>query len=103
MIHTGVLAFTAKNKFVIGEAVHICPLPLAVMRWCKPHSAFQPNGVFHEASVDFRIRGSRAARCRNHIAFSFTLGRSFRFHHGFGVGETISGRCWIEQASGRGV
>ena len=28
---------------------------------------------------------------------------AFRFHHGFGVGEKISGRCWREQASGRGV
>src|SRR5712672_2040478 len=25
------------------------------------------------------------------------------FYHGFGVGEKISGRCWREQASGRGV
>ena len=41
-----------------------------------------------------------AARCRNHIAFAFTFG-PFRFYHGFGVGEKISGRCWREQASGR--
>ena len=48
----------------------------------------EPNGGFHEASVEFRIRGSRPrpARCRNHIAFAFTFG-PFRFYHGFGVGE----------------
>jgi hypothetical protein len=31
----------------------------------------EPNGGFHEASVDLRIRIHHPARCRNHVAFDF--------------------------------
>ena len=75
-----------------------------MVRQIKPTLYFEPNGGFHEASVEFRIRGSRLRpdRCRNHIiAFAFTFGRPVRFYHGFGVGEKISGRWRREQASGR--
>jgi hypothetical protein len=88
---------------VIDEADHICLQPLAVNAMVQAtlhfELHFEPNGGFHEASVDFWIRGSRPARCRNLIAFAFNFERPFCRNHGHGVTEKISNRGRREQTS----
>ena len=97
---SGCSAFAQLKKIVIGEADHISRSPLAVIRWRKSHFCIEPNGGFHEASVEFRVRVSRGRVTRfRKIAFAFR--QPFRW---FSFSEKLYVRYWRQQAaSGRGI